>query len=223
MTRRQVAKYSRLTLAIFLVFCIFILATRDEKFPTALDGTSSIERTTLRPSIFKKDFCVFDHKCKIPRLNPFADEVIGIFKPPKFKECTDQRDIINVVYDVTKRQYLLHVNATLVGILYRNITAFACIYYEIVRGANDSITWWVCINRSAAIMLRKPHSLSGKWDPSRLNRTGSYHTTLMASSWNAMWRVTDPESCNAMPSRLSSIRVVATSRSIRNAVVSILL
>ncbi|XP_023162568.2 uncharacterized protein LOC111593782 [Drosophila hydei] len=143
MTRRQVAKYSRLTLAIFLVFCIFILATRDEKFPTALDGTSSIERTTLRPAIFKKDFCVFDHKCKIPRLNPFADEVIGIFKPPKFKECTDQRDIINVVYDVTKRQYLLHVNATLVGILYRNITAFACIYYEIVRGANDSITWKV--------------------------------------------------------------------------------
>lgn len=155
MTFHLIVKYRKQTLAIILVFCVFILVNRDNsvveeqigsavpKLSTIFHGESSTEQTTLKPSNTDKDFNVFDHRCKIPRINPFSADVMSIFKTEKFKECTDQPDLISVLYDGVKRQYVVHVNESVFVGLFPGILRFSCIYYEVLRGANDSITWCV--------------------------------------------------------------------------------
>ncbi|XP_030244374.1 uncharacterized protein LOC115564324 [Drosophila navojoa] len=104
-------------------------------------GKSSTERTTFKPLNTDKDFNVFDHRCKIPRINPFSPDVMHIFKTERFKECTDQPDLISVLYDGIKRQYIVHVNESVFAELFPDILAFSCVYFEVLRGANDSLTW----------------------------------------------------------------------------------
>ncbi|KAH8377217.1 hypothetical protein KR093_004278, partial [Drosophila rubida] len=86
------------------------------------------------------EFNVFTSECKIPKLDPFSFDSMRYFKPPESKKCTNESDLVSVLYNAARRQYRLHINEDLPELI-PNISDCACTYKEIVRGANDSIVW----------------------------------------------------------------------------------
>ncbi|XP_064554159.1 uncharacterized protein LOC135439369 isoform X2 [Drosophila montana] len=146
----------KVLLAILLLLCIFIFVNRHTN--DIVEHTSIVNKTALPKPLrtfngefttskaaFKAssimDFNVFDHKCKIPRPNPFSEDVMGIFEPPKFKECADQPDLFTVRYDLKERQYILQFNKSLFVQLFPNISDFGCACHEVLRDPDDSLTW----------------------------------------------------------------------------------
>ncbi|EDV94063.1 uncharacterized protein LOC6570084 [Drosophila grimshawi] len=88
-----------------------------------------------------KDFSVFAQNCKIPRVDSFSAEVMRIFKPPKYKQCADQPALVTVQYNQQKKKYIVFFNQSLPTNLLQNISDYGCVYYDIVRLRNNSLTW----------------------------------------------------------------------------------
>ncbi|XP_030561557.1 uncharacterized protein LOC115763223 [Drosophila novamexicana] len=148
----------KVLLAIFLLLCIFIFVNRHTN--DIVEHSSNVNKKALtkpkslrtlngqftaRKAAFKAssdmDFNVFDHKCKIPRPNPFSEDVMSIFEPPKFKECADQPDLFTVQYDLKEKQYILQYNESLLVELVPNISDYGCACHELHRAQDDSLTW----------------------------------------------------------------------------------
>ncbi|EDW12008.2 uncharacterized protein Dmoj_GI17449 [Drosophila mojavensis] len=108
-------------------------------------------QTTASCSVFN----VFDHVCKIPRVDPFSPDVMAMFKPPKPKACTDQPGLFTVRYNKQQKLYLLRFNKSLFVELFPSVTHYACVFYEIVSGPSDKPIWnkgspFTCSNRIVA-------------------------------------------------------------------------
>jgi len=99
-----------------------------------------VETTSKKTNNKMKDFCVFSQKCKIPRLDPFSIDSMRLFKPTEFKECSNQPDLVTVLYDTQRSRYRLHINEYLPELI-PNISSYGCTYIEISRGQNDSVVW----------------------------------------------------------------------------------
>ncbi|XP_034472051.1 uncharacterized protein LOC117779843 [Drosophila innubila] len=63
-----------------------------------------------------------------------------LFKPTELKQCTNQPDLVTVLYDPERRRYRLHINEYLPELI-SNISSYGCTYIEIGRGQNDSVVW----------------------------------------------------------------------------------
>ncbi|XP_064554208.1 uncharacterized protein LOC135439416 isoform X1 [Drosophila montana] len=153
MFRRLAFKNGKLALVALLLIFIFIFVNRDPNggderrtqtttvHSTRFNVKSTTRKQANKPATPIKEFCVFDHKCKIPRIDPFSQDAMTYFKTPKFKECTNQPDLLTVRFDRQKRQYVVHVNVLVSMKLLPNLSDFSCAYSEIMRGPNDSLTW----------------------------------------------------------------------------------
>ncbi|EDW63236.1 uncharacterized protein [Drosophila virilis] len=144
----------KLIIAIVVLLFICIFVNRDANVVVVEESTQpSQNRSSLfsvhSPISNKPDkisssnnyFWVFDHKCKIPRLDPFSEDVMNIFKPPKFKKCTNQPDLFTVRYDLKEKQYIVKFNESLFVQLFPNISDYGCVFHEIIRGPDDSLSW----------------------------------------------------------------------------------
>ncbi|XP_017856739.1 PREDICTED: uncharacterized protein LOC108609528 [Drosophila arizonae] len=94
-------------------------------------------QTTASYSVFN----VFDHVCKIPRIDPFSPDVMAIFEPPKPKTCTDQPGLFTVRYNKHQKLYLLRFNKSLFVELFPSVIHYACVFYEIISGTSDKPIW----------------------------------------------------------------------------------
>ncbi|KAH8403189.1 hypothetical protein KR222_006579, partial [Zaprionus bogoriensis] len=88
------------------------------------------------------DFNVFSQKCKIPRIDPFSEETMKIFQPSESIKCTKVPDLVIVQFDLPKKQYVLHVNETMMTEFF-HVFQYQCFYYDLRRGRNDSLIWFV--------------------------------------------------------------------------------
>lgn len=153
---RLVNNNGKLIIAIVVLLFIFIFVNRDANVVVVEESSQpSLNRSSLvsvqssisnkpdKISSSKNYFWVLDHKCKIPRLDPFSEDVMNIFKPPKFEKCTDQPDLFTVRYHLKEKQYIVKFNESLFVQLFPNISDYGCVFHEIIRGPDDSLTWCV--------------------------------------------------------------------------------
>ncbi|XP_023162570.2 uncharacterized protein LOC111593784 [Drosophila hydei] len=155
----------KLLLAILLVLFVYIYFSYITKHELQEIVTTSIqaEATTSREPTrvpTQRKFGVFDHECKIPRIDPFSADVMAIFKPPKLKDCVDQPDLFTVRYDKLLNQYILRFNKPLFMELFPNVLDYACVFYQIVSGPREPPSW----NKDLPVACRDwivPRHISG--------------------------------------------------------------
>ncbi|XP_030370959.1 uncharacterized protein LOC115621445 [Scaptodrosophila lebanonensis] len=68
-------------------------------------------------------YFVHTPQCKIPAIDPFAPEVMRIFKKETYKKCDESEDFITVSFDRQKNRYKLHLN----------VENTSCCYWPIIR------------------------------------------------------------------------------------------
>ncbi|EDW12006.2 uncharacterized protein LOC6576575 [Drosophila mojavensis] len=140
-----------LFVCVYIYFYSFVRFELAKTEPTINPEQSiSQEENSQIPS--QNKFNVFDHVCKIPRVDPFSPDVMAIFEPPKPKTCTDQPGLFTVRYNKQQKLYLLRFNKSLFVKLFPSVTHYACVFYEIVSGPSDKPIWnkgspFTCSNR----------------------------------------------------------------------------
>ncbi|XP_017856737.1 PREDICTED: uncharacterized protein LOC108609526 [Drosophila arizonae] len=125
---------------VYIYFYSFVRFELAKTEPTINPEQSiSHEDTSQIPS--QNKFNVFDHVCKIPRVDPFSPDVMALFKPPKPKTCTDQPGLFTVRYNKQQKLYLLRFNKSLFVDLFPSVIHYACVFYEIISGTSDKPIW----------------------------------------------------------------------------------
>lgn len=96
------------------------------------------ERTNLRLIASPTDrFFVNDKKCQVPFADPFSRDVMELFYKVDLKKCSNESDIISVIYDQKLKRYKVHVHTDAMVKIAPNITKFSCHYREFVNKNKD--------------------------------------------------------------------------------------
>ncbi|XP_030377568.1 uncharacterized protein LOC115626357 [Scaptodrosophila lebanonensis] len=83
-------------------------------------------------------YFVFNSKCKMPYVDPFAPEAREIFKPLPFETCSNESDLVTPVFDMNRQRYVLHINESLAAHLLKSKDAdYYCFYTEVTRDSSD--------------------------------------------------------------------------------------
>ncbi|XP_023162569.2 uncharacterized protein LOC111593783 [Drosophila hydei] len=166
MFHRPTFSYRKLLLALILITTIYIYVEHEtkavaiERRPTDTRNLSINVSSQSRATAPTIAFNVFDHQCKIPRIDPFSADVLAIFKPPKLKKCTDQPDLFTVRYYKQHNQYMLRFNKPLFLELFPTVRDYACVLYEIISGPREPPSW----NKGLPVACRDwivPRHISG--------------------------------------------------------------
>jgi len=79
-------------------------------------------------------YYVDNSQCKIPYIDPFAEEVMRIYKFKVFETCTNESDLVRPIFDRNTRRYVLHINSSVISqILNSSEIKYTCYYQEITR------------------------------------------------------------------------------------------
>ncbi|XP_034488259.1 uncharacterized protein LOC117792297 [Drosophila innubila] len=80
--------------------------------------------------------------CKIPYIDPFAEEVMEIYKPHVFEECTNESDLVRPIFDMNIKRYMLHINDSVISqILNSSEIKYTCYYQEITHSDKNGISF----------------------------------------------------------------------------------
>ncbi|KAH8311147.1 hypothetical protein KR044_004570, partial [Drosophila immigrans] len=75
-------------------------------------------------------YYVESSKCKIPYVDPFAADVMEIYRPEAFETCSNESDLVRPIYHVKSRHYVLHINSSWLD---ASGIQFKCYYQQITR------------------------------------------------------------------------------------------
>ncbi|XP_037943850.1 uncharacterized protein LOC119676670 [Teleopsis dalmanni] len=80
----------------------------------------------------------------MPYADPFSAEIKKIFKPQKYKPCTNDKPLVSVLYDMNQEKYLLHIENETFLSQHKNANnseaenQLSCCYRQIVRSGSGS-------------------------------------------------------------------------------------
>ncbi|XP_041564109.1 uncharacterized protein LOC121467092 [Drosophila elegans] len=93
--------------------------------------------------LIKKDgeFYVDSPSCKMPKMDPFSEDIMQFFKRKEFKECSTDNDLVISQFDPKLRQYRIHIDENTADKLLKNVgnATIKCEYHVIGRNKSAFI------------------------------------------------------------------------------------
>ncbi|KAH8358876.1 hypothetical protein KR093_002948, partial [Drosophila rubida] len=85
-------------------------------------------------------YFVESRQCKIPYIDPFAADVMKIYRPQVFETCSNDSDLVRPIYDVNSKLYVLHINSSAMStMLNSSESQYKCFYQEITRNDKNEV------------------------------------------------------------------------------------
>uniref|UniRef100_A0A034VB08 Uncharacterized protein n=1 Tax=Bactrocera dorsalis TaxID=27457 RepID=A0A034VB08_BACDO len=114
-----------------------------EVWENNITATESVPNVTKHNETRSQyEYFIHTSQCRVPYVEPFAENVLKIFNPLKYKytNCTKDEAFITSIYQLNARQYFLHMNMENIARAVKPLNATAmdvrCCYRQIVRAGS---------------------------------------------------------------------------------------